>query len=156
MALSWQALESIWATLRQETPATVLEYGSGISTALLAVYALESGSAVKSYDSDDAWCGATIRFLECKGLDRWVSCEFAGGELRKETAQFVMWDYDKNPLRVDLMPIAFANLAVGGVMYVDDMQSGEIRAMFHSLAGVQLAQTDVDGFGRYGAFVRKS
>ncbi len=54
------------------------------------------------------------------------------------------------------MPAAFENLETGGVMYVDDMHSAEIRDAFDRLGGKREAETPVDGFDRCGAFVRKS
>ncbi len=73
-----------------------------------------------------------------------------------ETARFVLWDYDKNPMRVDVMPAAFENVEAGGVMYVDDMHGAEIREAFDQLDGKTEGETSVDGFGRYGAFIRKA
>ncbi len=57
---------------------------------------------------------------------------------------------------VDLMSAAFENLEPGCVMYVDDMQSAEIHDAFERLGGKRDGQTALDGFGRYGAFIRKA
>ena len=155
IALSWQALESIWGVLVQGAPDSVLEYGSGISTALLATYASQVGFKIRSYDSDEGWCAKSNQFLEQQGLGTWATCEYALAAFPAETAQFVLWDYDKNPMRVELMPVAFENLERGGVMYVDDMHSAEIRGAFERLPGTKESDTPVDGFGRYGSFIRK-
>ncbi len=80
----------------------------------------------------------------------------AHGSIPSKKARFVLWGYGKNPIRVDLMPAAFENLEPGGVMYVDEMQSAEIHDAFDRLGGRGEGETVVDGFGRYGAFIRKS
>ncbi len=113
--------------LIQKCPVSAIEYGSGISTALLATYARQTGCRVKSYDSDEGWCNASNQFLAANGWAAWATCENADGSISSETTQFTLWDYDKNPMRVDLMPAAFESLEAGGVMYVDDMHRAEIR-----------------------------
>jgi len=156
LALSWEALRAISETLECEGPKSILEYGSGISTILLATYAREHGIYVDSFDSDRDWTEKTISFITEQGLNEWAQVEFAETVVPLPLADFILWDFDRNPKRVDLMAAAFRNLATGGIMYVDDMHNSEIAAACAALGGELLSTVDRDGFGRYGVFLRKT
>ncbi len=155
MALSWEALEAISEVLSDRNPKRILEYGSGISTYLLASYGRQIGSVIQSYDSDQEWTEKTLEFLRRYELDSWASVQYSDLVEPEAPADFVLWDFDKNPKRVDLMNDAYANLCDGGVMYVDDTHSREIANAMHKLRGNVLRIVPRDGFGRYGVFIGK-
>lgn len=155
MALSWESLTAIEQILDQEKPRRILDYGSGFGTCLFAIYAKANGAIVESYDSDSQWLARSQQFLESHDLAEHVT--FVDNDTIDSVvpAEFVSWDYDKNPIRVDWMPLAFNNVSDGGILYVDDMHSAEIEAACRALNGTILSETPRDSFGRYGAFVRR-
>ena len=155
MALSWESLAAIDRWLRLDEPVRMIEYGSGISTVLLASYAKERGGVVESVDSEPEWATRTQAFLEEHGLGAWAVVSSAEEVAPTEPAPFVLWDFDKNPKRVVLMAKAFENVSANGLMYVDDMHSQEIAEACAALVGEIVEETPRDGFGRYGVFVRK-
>jgi hypothetical protein len=156
MALSIQSLESIWQQLQTKLPRTILEYGSGISTCLLAMFASQNECVVESFDSNEGWCEKTRAFLAEHALDKWVTISATESVEPTTTADFIIWDFDSGSKRELLMPLAYANLAPAGVMYVDDMQSPGIEAACNALGGERISDTPRDGFSRYGTFVQKA
>jgi tRNA A58 N-methylase Trm61 len=92
MALSFQSLEGIWERLCLLGPSRVVEYGSGISTCLLATYASQSGCEVESFDSQEEWCDKTRGFLLERGLGQWVTIKAVDLVEPVRQASFVLWD----------------------------------------------------------------
>ena len=158
MALSWEALEAIGEELEALEGSRLtkaIEYGSGISTYLLATHGRTTGTTVESYDSDPNWAAKTNSFLHKHGLESFVVVLHAETVTHQSPADFILWDFDRNPKRVDLIAAAYGNLLPGGVMYIDDMQNAEIRAACTSLEGEIIRTVTEDSFGRYGVFIRK-
>jgi predicted O-methyltransferase YrrM len=155
MALSWEALTAIAEVLKELRPSRILEYGSGISTCLLAHHCQATGGEVVSFDSDPEWAERTRAFLHERGLDSWARVEHAEDVTASIPGQFVLWDFDRNPKRVVQMSDAFGNVAPQGIMYVDDMQNGEIAEACAALGGAIVRETARDSFGRFGVFVQR-
>jgi predicted O-methyltransferase YrrM len=155
MALSWEALTGIAEVIEKLHPSRILEYGSGISTCLLAHHCRATGCELVSFDSDPEWAERTRAFLQKHGLDSWAHVEHGEDVTASNPGQFVLWDFDRNPKRVVQMPSAFANVTLGGMMYVDDMQNGEIAEACVALGGAIVRETGRDSFGRFGVFVQR-
>lgn len=155
MALSLESLEAIWTVLEERQPRRILEYGSGISTLLLAGYATAVGAEFQSFDSDAEWASRTNQFLRDHGVSDLAVVRHAAVVDQLAPADFVVWDFDSNPKRVVLMADAFVNVCAGGVMYVDDMHNGEIASACNALGSEFVGEAPKDAFGRYGVFVQK-
>ena len=155
MALSWEALVALSKFLDERSPQRIIEYGSGISTCLLADYGRTRNIQIQSFDSDAQWAMKTNDFLKEQGLDQWAKVRFADVPTPLEQVDFVLWDFDRNPKRVDCMATAFENVKPVGVMYVDDMQNDEIASACLALAGKIVGLVPVDAYRRYGAFVER-
>ena len=71
-------------------------------------------------------------------------------------ADFILWDFDRNPKRVTQMSTAFRNLRIGGTMYVDDMHNKDIALACQALPCSLIATSAVDQFERYGVIVQRT
>jgi predicted O-methyltransferase YrrM len=77
-ALSHLSLLLLWQLLKAKRPAGIVEFGSGVSTSLFALYAKGCSSlgtpppAVFSVEHDESWLTATRQRLRDEGLDSYV------------------------------------------------------------------------------------
>lgn len=154
MALSWEALTAISEMLIERQPRRIIEYGSGISTCLIAEYCRATGAEAESFDSDAEWAERTRGFLDKNQLVSKVSVSFLESVQPVAPADLVLWDFDRNPKRVMMMVTAFHNVASGGIIYIDDMQNHEIASAAAMLSGSVVYVTSPDGFGRFGVFLQ--
>lgn len=73
-SLRFTNLHAVMEILDERQPQTIVEFGSGISTLLLAAWLRERGQGrLISFDHDESWAKCTKFRLEQNGLASWVS-----------------------------------------------------------------------------------
>lgn len=109
----WEDLEGLWRVALSGRCRSVLEYGSGCSTAVLGLAMVETGGRLVSLEGDLRWWQETIKIVEGLELWPWVMC--IGCSYRRE-------------------PGGVAFSAIGGewdMIYVDGppVEEGEVNAI---------------------------
>lgn len=164
MAISLQSAEAIAELCILRRPGTVLDFGSGLSTATLG-YVKKLGLAtpiVESVDSSSEWLGKTRSFLEAHRLqvERLTALDDFSFERRFD---FIIHDIGDMGRRAQLLPHMWSMLNPGGWMMLDDFHKPKYRKSAEGfLSNVDhardepLSQGTMDQFKRYALFVQKS
>jgi predicted O-methyltransferase YrrM len=147
---------------RELRPATVLDFGSGLSSYVFRRYAAESPRPVRvvSVDSSAEWLATTRAFLEGErlstdGLVTWD--EFVAG--REHDFDLGLHDLGEMSFRVAGVVEALRRTRRGGLMVVDDAHAPAYAAdldrllLQHGLDSYDAGPVTRDEMGRYARIV---
>jgi predicted O-methyltransferase YrrM len=153
MAASLEALEYIVQHCKDNSPKSILDLGSGISSACLAKQKFDA--KLVTCDDSSEWLEQTKKFFtssRIKKHDMHVWSDFKGSN--QEKFDFIFYDLGRIPVRLENMRDVFEMVSTDGYIFVDDVHKGPVRELSEQLAEVLnfelVGQCDKDEFGRYG------
>lgn len=144
-------------------PRTILDLGSGFSSAVLRQYAQRAGDAtVTSVDDDSEWLGRTREYLERRGLP--ADRLFTWPDFRSQPIRpfdFVFHDLGSIDTRRATMAAALDYVAPGGAAILDDLHKRRIESVawpIASAAGFKLTwvrELTLDEYGRFATWAQR-
>lgn len=145
-------------------PRTILDLGSGFSSAVLRQYAQGAGNAtVISVDDDAAWLGRTREYLERRGLP--ADRLFTWPDFRAEPLQlfdFVFHDLGSVDTRRATLAAALDYVAPGGAAILDDLHKHRIESVARPIASaagfklVWVRELTLDEYGRFATWAQRA
>ena len=133
MAVSWETSRLLYAAVKLKRPKTMLDLGSGFSSYVLRIAAIDNhnDALVYSVEDNEFWLGKTRAFLDAHGVG---------------SANLISWDkfQKENKLKFDLifhdlgsmdtraaaLPYVLSLLNKGGAVVLDDMH----KVLYHRAA----------------------
>lgn len=126
MAASLELSALVLAIARIRRPRRVLDLGSGFTSCVLRMHAVESGDAtVVTIDDDPAWLERSRAFLESNRLptdEMWTWDEFSASP---QPFQLVVHDLGNMSVRAATLPRVLELTAPDGLLVLDDMHHPE-------------------------------
>ncbi len=160
MAASWETLEWLWQTAMAIRPRSILDLGSGVSSAVLR--SLPRGPAVWTVDDDPNWLDRTFHFLSANRLNTSRMYPLQAFESHWPRGEFDLVFYDLGSIRtrVERLAWAAARVAPSGAIILDDMHFPEVAtAVAQCLSEyrwqvVPIFET-IDSYGRFAALATR-